>query len=302
MTDKNSEIKYLLGIDGGGTKTEFLLTDLNGTEIKRVFLGASNPVNIGIENTKNILRDGISEICDGITPACVSVFAGIAGAGSDNIKKSLGEFLSEFGFGAFANGCDTDNAVRTALNGRNGVAVIMGTGIIAFACLDGKTHRAGGRGFMIDKGGSGFCFGSDALNAAFEAVDGRGGSVMMLKLVEEKLGKSLENSVADIYTGGASYVASFAPVVFDAYINGDKKAEEIIERNSREAAKIIRAALDFLDCENKKVVICGGLCRQKDILRPFLIGHLGEDVIIEFSDAATVNGAVSIAKSLAEVK
>lgn len=302
MTEKNSEIKYLLGIDGGGTKTEFLLTDIDGTEIKRVFLGASNPVNIGIENTENILRDGISEICNGINPAGVSVFAGIAGAGSENIKISIGEFLSEFGFGAYDNGCDTDNAVRTALNGGNGVAVIMGTGIIAYSCFNGKHHRVGGRGYMIDKGGSGFCFGSDALNAAFETIDGRGGSRLMLKLVEEKLGKSLENSVADIYAGGASYVASFAPAVFEAYSTGDKKAEEIIERNICEAAKIIRAALDYLNGKDKRVVICGGLCRQKDILKPSLIGHLGEDVIIEFSDAATVNGAVSLAKALAEVK
>ena len=59
--DKKS-IKYLLGIDGGGTKTEFLLSDLNGNEIKRLFLGGSNPVNIGIENTLAVLEKGIKQI------------------------------------------------------------------------------------------------------------------------------------------------------------------------------------------------------------------------------------------------
>ena len=62
----NSSIKYLLGIDGGGTKTEFLLTDLNGKEIGRLFFGASNPVSTGIENTYNILNKGIKEICKGL--------------------------------------------------------------------------------------------------------------------------------------------------------------------------------------------------------------------------------------------
>lgn len=299
MTDKNQKIKYLLGIDGGGTKTEFLLTDLNGTEIKRIFLGASNPVNIGIDNTKNILSEGISKSCAGINTAAISVFTGIAGAGSENIKNSIGEFLSEFGFGAFANGCDTDNAIRAALNGGNGVAVIMGTGIIAYACLDGKMHRTGGRGYLIDKGGSGFCFGSDALNSAFEAIDGRGGSKLMLKLIENKLGKTIENSVADIYAGGAAYVGSFAPVVFEAYKIGDCEAEAIIDRNCREAAKIIRAALDFLGGESQKVVICGGLCRCGDILKPFLIKYLG-GIIPEFLSTETVSGAISIAKSLTE--
>ncbi len=47
---KNNKIRYLLGIDGGGTKTEFVLSHINGNEIARVVLGCSNPVNIGTEN------------------------------------------------------------------------------------------------------------------------------------------------------------------------------------------------------------------------------------------------------------
>ena len=42
------EPSYYLGIDGGGTKTEFLLVSENGDEISRITLGASNPVDIGM--------------------------------------------------------------------------------------------------------------------------------------------------------------------------------------------------------------------------------------------------------------
>lgn len=61
-------IRYLLGIDDGGTKTEFLLTDSDGNEIKRIFLDTSNSVKRGcvyenmiinlrpIKNTINICR------------------------------------------------------------------------------------------------------------------------------------------------------------------------------------------------------------------------------------------------------
>lgn len=296
MSEHKIDIKYLLGIDGGGTKTEFLLTDINKNEINRVILGASNPVNTGIENTKSILCKGISQTCAKINYAEISVFAGIAGAGSESTKLTISKFLSGFGFGAYANGCDTENAVRAALNGENGVAVIMGTGIIAYTCLNGKLHRTGGWGYMIDKGGSGFCFGSDALNAAFEAVDGRGGSKLILELCENRLKKKLPYAVAEIYGGGASYIASFAPVIFEAYEKGDKKAEEIISRNTYEAARIIRTAAEFLNGEKGRTVICGGLCRRKDVILPFLNKHLGNDISPEFLDTATVNGALSLAK------
>lgn len=294
MTEKN--IKYLLGIDGGGTKTEFLLTDSDERKIRQIVLGTSNPVNIGTENCKSVLRQGIACICEALNYAEISVFAGLAGSGSDDIKAEINRFLGEFRFGAYSNGSDADSVLEAALKGKNGAAVIMGTGIVAFSRSGGKLHRTGGRGYMIDKGGSGFCFGSDALNAAFERLDGRGGSKLILNLVEKKLGKNLENSVSEIYSGGATYVASFAPVIFDAYKQGDAEAERIIDRNAREAAKIITAARSNLD-KKDKTVICGGLCGQKDILKPFLLKYTGNDFPLIFSDEPTVNGAISLAKS-----
>lgn len=288
-------IKYLLGIDGGGTKTEFLLTDLKGNEVNRIVLGTSNPVNIGIESSKSVLRQGITEICKSLNFAEISVFAGIAGSSAEHIKTEIRKFLGEFGFGSYSNGTDADSAVSVALKGENGVTVIMGTGIIAFSCSDGKTHRIGGRGYMIDKGGSGFCFGSDALNSAFEFLDGRGGSKSILKFVEEKLGKSLEDSVSEIYSGGATLVASFAPVIFEAYAQGDADAEKILDRNAYETAKLITAARHYIKSDDK-TVICGGLCKQKDILLPLLLKYLDKDIPLTFSDEPMIKGAILLAK------
>lgn len=291
-----NKVKYLLGIDGGGTKTEFLLTDLNGNAMRRIVLGTSNPVNIGIEKTKTVLSQGITEICDGLNFAEISVFAGLAGSDAEGISTEILDSLGEFGFGSYSNGTDADSAVAVALKGENGTAVIMGTGIIAFTRSDGEIHRIGGRGYMIDKGGSGFCLGSDVLNSAFEFLDGRGGSELILKLVEEKLGKRLEESVSEIYTGGATFVASFAPVIFEAYKQGDADAERILERNAYETAKLIAAARRYLE-KNTKAVICGGLCKQKDVLKPFLLKYLGEDAPLTFTDEPIINGAILIAKS-----
>lgn len=293
----NGNLKYLLGIDGGGTKTEFLLTDINAREIRRLVLGASNPVSTGIENTCNVLREGIKRICDEFDFSGISVFAGIAGAKTGENQTLINRLLSEFGFGAYDCGSDIDLALEAALKSENGTAVIMGTGIVAYSNRNGKLHRTGGRGFMIDKGGSGFHFGSDALNSAFEFSDGRGGSETIFNLVEKRLGKKLEDSVAEIYGGGASYAASFAPVIFEAYKLGDSKAYEIIDRNAYEAAKIINGARSALKSDDK-IVICGGLCKQKEILSPFIKKYIDGEAELTFLDEPTVNGAVSLAKRL----
>ncbi|MBQ8210263.1 MAG: hypothetical protein IJZ35_06760 [Clostridia bacterium] len=297
VTEQNVKINYLLGIDAGGTKTEFLLTDLNGKELERVILGAANPINVGIDNAEKILEQGISQVCGNINRREISVYAGLAGGISGNNKLLINKFLSGLGFGASANGSDTDNALEVALKGGNGVVVIMGTGIVAFSQNEGIRHRTGGWGYLIDKGGSGFTFGSDALNSALEYYDGRGGSKLLLQLIENKLNKPLPECIPDICSGGATYTASFAPIVFEAFEQGDKEAEKITDRNCAEVAKIIRTCCSHLSCNSRKVVLCGGMCRKQDILKPFISKHLGEGYNIDFLTEPVVNGAVSLAKA-----
>lgn len=295
ISPQDIKINYLLGIDGGGTKTEFLLTDLYGKTIKRKVLGPSNPVNIGIENTKQILKTGITRICEGINPAEISLFAGLAGGITGDNKENIGNFLSGLGFGAFDNGSDTENALKIALDDDDGIVVIVGTGIVAFAQKNGIRKRIGGWGFLIDKGGSGFHFGSDALNSALSYLDGRGGSPLILSLIEKQLNKPLTDAIPDIYAAGAAYAASFAPVIFEAFKNGDKEADAIIGRNAREIALIIRTGLEFTE---NKAVLCGGLCRHKDILEPFLTKEFNDGINLIFSDESPINGAVKLAKSI----
>ena len=293
----SDSIRFLLGIDGGGTKTHFVLADPDGKEIKTLLLGASNPVNIGTDAACAVLSEGISRICEGLDPGTVSVFAGVAGAATGDNRKIIADFLSGFGFAFSDCGSDIDLALETALHGENGTAAIMGTGIVAYSRSGEKLHRSGGRGFMIDRGGSGFHFGADALNAAFEFLDGRGGSETILKLVEEKLGKSLE-SADGIYKGGATYIASFAPAVFEAFRSNDPTAAQIIDRNAFEAAKIINGARRALNLRNDRIVICGGLGSQKEILYPFLTKYIEGEASLTFLDEPTVNGALALARRM----
>lgn len=116
MIMNDNKVKYLLGIDGGGTKTEFLLCNSDGTEIRRLFLGGSNPVNKGVENTFAVLGEGIAQICDGFDFSQVSVFAGIAGAKSGENQRLINEFLSRFGFASFGCGSDIDLALEAAIS------------------------------------------------------------------------------------------------------------------------------------------------------------------------------------------
>ncbi|MBR5156886.1 MAG: XRE family transcriptional regulator [Clostridia bacterium] len=293
-----TEVKYLLGIDGGGTKTEFLLTDSVKKEIARVKLGPSNPVDIGMENTKKILEQGIRQVCEGINIREVSVFAGLAGGITGDNKEQINSFLSQFNFAFYDNGSDTGNALSIALKGEDGVVVIMGTGIVAFSQVGSTKHRIGGWGYHIDQGGSGYNFGSDALDSALKFIDGRGGSELIKNLIENHLSKPIPDAITDIYQGGKAYVASFARYVFAAFNQGDKEAERIIDKNVCEVAQIIAAGKKYFDDKTVKVVICGGLCNYEQELVPFFKKYLGENQHITFSNEPVVDGAIMLAEKI----
>ena len=80
---------YYLGIDGGGTKTEFALSDPTGKIVSRVFMDGSNPNTVGIERTKEIIEDGIARVCKEVPFSSVAVYAGIAGCGLKENKQHI---------------------------------------------------------------------------------------------------------------------------------------------------------------------------------------------------------------------
>ena len=147
---------YYLGIDGGGTKTALLLCGRDGNEIRRHYAAACNPMDIGFDAAFEILRCAIGEICEGISMSTVAMFAGIAGGGSADAKRRLSEFFGEFDFLTYDNDSDNRSILEAGLGERDGISVIMGTGICVQAKCGELLHRVGGWGYFIDKGGSGY--------------------------------------------------------------------------------------------------------------------------------------------------
>ena len=70
MPDNNSASeKIMIGIDGGGTKTQFLLFTENGIILDNIKLDACNPNAVGVVNCINVLAQGI-DILMSIKPEC----------------------------------------------------------------------------------------------------------------------------------------------------------------------------------------------------------------------------------------
>ena len=287
---------YVLGIDGGGTKTEFALCNENGEIISSVTLEGVNPLDIGFAHARDILVKGISTVLGDKPTSSVYAFAGIAGGITGQNKEKIHNLLAGFGFADFNNGSDAENAVASALSDTDGTVVIMGTGTVAFTKINNKLIRHGGWGYLFEYGGSGYSFGRDAILHSL-SIEENGEKDTLSTAITRALGDTVLSSLADLYNGGKRKIASFAPIVFDCYDKGDLASRQILDKNMLAIAKLIESSTNE---NNKNVVLTGGLVERADVILPMIRSHLKKPSSYNLSVAKErqIFGAIRLAQKL----
>lgn len=294
---------YYLGVDGGGTKTIFLLTDETGKILRQSKQGPCNVVNLPREAVAAVLTQGISDVCEGISMQQVFAFFGIAGVASAK-TDILTPMLKRFGFAAFSIGSDAQNIISAGLQGRDGIIAIMGTGSSVFTSHGSTIARIGGYGHLLGDPASGYELGRGALHAILAEADGSGKNTLLTALFEKKIGHNIFEELSEFYKQGKPYIASFAPLIFEGIRQGDAVAEEIFSENIRRFAVQIKAARkQFKTEETLPLVLGGGLTNAKDLLLPPLEKALTDDKIkIEILKQEPIMGALRLARLLNEQK
>ncbi len=289
----------LIGIDGGGTKTDVCVARTDGTVVRTARLPGTNPSGIGVEAASARLSEALRGFSD-----AAALYAGIAGAASPATAAALKNRIQMAfpAIGRTAVQSDAFNALNGEVGLSDGIAVIAGTGASAFVRKGGHAVRIGGWGFLIDDAGGGFSLGQACLRAAYRALDGRGEKTILQTRVGEKLGAALEDAVPDLYAGSAARVASFAPVAFEAARACDPVAVRLVESCADEIAGLISACAGRFGPGRAVCVLSGGMFREDDFLRRVLqrTEHLGLD--IREPRFAPVYGALVAAAALAGIE
>jgi N-acetylglucosamine kinase len=159
-----------LGIDGGGSKTAFLLVDEYYNEICHVQTGPSNHLSVGNDAAREAIAHGISRLTDQPNIVC----AGFAGAGRPESVAFYREVLQSLIPGAQVIIIESDAFISSigAIGIDPGVLLIAGTGSIVIGRdKDRSMFRVGGWGPYFGDEGSGFWIGREAVRAALRSLD-----------------------------------------------------------------------------------------------------------------------------------
>lgn len=255
----------LLGVDGGGTRTDCLVTTAEGVVIGRGSAGPSNIQAMGIgpalEEIRKAVYEAMREAVSSAGAPCRSVRVasacfGLAGVGRESdrdlMKTRLGYVLAEVTPlnappVSLIVASDGVIALAGANAGEPGVVVIAGTGSLAYGMSpDGREARAGGWGYILGDEGSAYHIGLKGLREALRAADGRRMHTSLVEDLPAALGvKSIEEIIPIVYSSMArAEIAALAPVVGQAATDGDEVASNVILGAGRElglmAAAVIR--------------------------------------------------------------
>lgn len=265
--------EYLLGIDGGGTKTEFVLFAPSGRVLRRAVLGGTNPNSVGLPQTLETLCRGIADM-QAHAPGLTLVHAGIAGCSNPAHQSAiLSHVRCAMPDIALTVESDTLNLISSADSGEECIAAIIGTGSVVFAKTKQGLHRLGGWGYRFSGGGSGYDIGRDAVCAVLAQYEKTGPETVLAPLLEEQLGGNVWLNIDRLYSMPPEKIASFAPLVLRAWEAGDAAAARILQKNMKEMAALISTAAARYLCGNT-LVLSGGLTAREDMLRAFLYPEL----------------------------
>lgn len=253
----------MIGIDAGGTKTEYILFGESGKIFKRIVAGGANPNFYGRDEVCEKLKEGIKS-CLAIKPNVKGIFVGgagyLTGGNADYIKKRLKSF-----FPTMKIKCASDmmNVIACATDEENCLGTISGTGNVTFVHNGGEIKKYSGYGVLFDKAGSGYDIGREAIKTALEESEGIGEKSLITNLVTERLGTdNIISILPEFYKKDVSYIASFSMEVFKAWEKGDKVAKRIICENIDRIAYLINTAYEK-NKECKTLILAGSLYKNE---------------------------------------
>ena len=300
-------MKYYIGIDGGGTKTEFLCLDEN---LKNLYLVTKPTIHVmEVSKDKSIitLKDGLNEIVRYINfdqkEDQLYICIGLAGYGKDkNLRKEIEEICYKAFYPyKYLIRSDGEIALKGTLDGKDGILLISGTGSFALAKNNDKYYRCGGWGYVIGDEGSSYWIAKQMLLEFSKQSDKINPQTILLDYLKKNLG--LENNhdiisyVSNKLGNDREKIAKLSKFAYELAKLNDPSIIEIYKKSAFYLAQMANTLKKNFDNECILSYTGGVWNAGKYILDP-LKEYLDDKIIIYKPKNSASYGACIIAKEV----
>ena len=290
----DSDKKYLMGIDGGATKTRVCITDFTGKIVCNGIAGSSNQESVGFEQAVKSLYDAIdnafshSNVSINYQDIHTAVFS-VAGIATEEHQH---RFQNTFTHTMPDTQCYFENDIIAAWASgtfcKPGIAIISGTGSNAIGInADGKAWQTGGWGHILSDEGSGYMIGLNGFRMALQYYDGRIEKTCLIEDVFSYLEISHIEQLLELFyqkTLSNDSVAAFAEYVSNAARSGDLVAKKIFFDAGMEISQLAVAIIKKLNFyhESFPIALRGSVFKSYDLLKESI------ETVLDIAPHATI--------------
>jgi N-acetylglucosamine kinase-like BadF-type ATPase len=272
-----------LGVDGGGTKTAFLLLDPTGRVLARHQEASTYYIQVGIEGVRRAINDGVKAIfARASRPAGDLRFAffGLPAHGEDRENTAILDQLPAEVLPLDRYLCGNDMVCGWAgsLSCQDGISVVAGTGSICYGENHTRTARCGGWGELFSDEGSAYWIAREGLTLFSRMSDNRQAKGPLHEIFVKRLGLAddidLAGKVYNEWSQQRNKIAELSQLVREAAEQGDAAAREVFVRAGAELAALVdatRRTLQFPTSQRVPVSYSGGVFNSGSLLLdPFI--------------------------------
>lgn len=260
-----------LGVDGGGTKTCFVLLDAGGALVAQHVSASGYYLQVGLDGLTARIGEGVAGVLAqaGATGADIRhAFFGMPAYGEDSRITPALDALPRAVLGHDRYRCDNDMICgwAGALAGEDGISITAGTGSIGYGERQGLSARAGGWGELFSDEGSAHWIARRMLNLFTRMSDGRlpRGPLHALLRAHFQLDADLDlcGRVLTDDNAGRDRIAGLATLASQAAAQGDEAVLALFGQAADELvaiAEAVRVKLGYAQDEPVPVSWSGGV-------------------------------------------
>lgn len=308
-------MSYILGVDGGGTKTVIRITDFKGLTVSEHITGAGNYKSVGIKSAEINISNGILSAIKQINAESEKIFFssscfGLSGLDSEQDGEIFKKMIFNNEIKKYIDPkkiiiCnDSRIGLAAGSDSKNAVMIICGTGSNCFGINEeGQEAKANGWDYILGDEGSAYELGIKALRSVMRAFDGRGRKTLLSETILRDLNL---NNITDLI--GWCYNIPFSSERFAALTKtvcktaelGDKVSIKLLSEEVKEALASISIVAKKLKLTDREfdIVYVGSVFRCEKYFRKVLTDKLKEKfpkiIFVPLNDKP-VSGAIKMA-------
>ncbi len=298
----SGETFYLIGIDGGASKTRGVLFNNHGDTLASSLILKGSNLTLNAELSSDLILKLIKDLSlDSNIPLekIDSIGLGLAGSSNkdgrdqvfgklDNLNLSQRTLIMS----------DAEAAYELNCPGDFGILVNVGTGVICFSRQDSEIFREAGKGY--DKGdiGGGYWIGRQAiLNLSLNETTVEGDPFLeeiMDQFIGYYGGNNFQDILVEIYnrSDAIKIIAGFTEYIIKLAENGNEIALSIVQEATHGVSNYILSIIDKLNYIQPNLVLAGnGSIIKNDFYRK----QLNDELRFQFSNIHWTFSSISCA-------